>query len=169
MTLGSLDYVVLAFPGNRFKGEILPELNAIRASGIVRLVDLIFIQKDQQGQVTTTEVSDLQGEEAQRYRSLMGDISGLVTQEDLEIAANDIPLNSSAAFLLFEQTAAYPPQAGYPPQAPAPPRAAGAPTQAASAPADRLVQLKILGDLHASGVLTDQEFEREKQRILQQS
>ena len=104
MTLGPLDYVVLVFPGNQFKGEILPELNAIRTSGVVRLVDLIFIRKDQQGQVTTTEVSDLQGEEAQRYRSLLGDISGLVTQEDLEIAANDIPLNSSAAFLLFEQT-----------------------------------------------------------------
>ena len=67
------------------------------------------------------------------------------------------------------QTAAYPPQAGYPSQAPAPPRAVGAPTQSASAPADRLAQLKMLGDLHASGVLTDEEFEREKHLILQQS
>jgi uncharacterized membrane protein len=102
MTLGPLDFVELAFPGNQFKGEILPELNAIRASGVVRLVDLIFIQKDEQGHVTTTEASDLQGEEGQRYSHLIGDLSGLLTQEDIEIAANELPPNSSAAFLLLE-------------------------------------------------------------------
>lgn len=104
MALGPLDFVVLDFPGNQFKGEILPELNAIRASGVVRLVDLIFILKDQQGHITITEASDLKGEDAQRYRQLTGDLSGLLTQEDIERAANGIPLNSSAAFILFEHT-----------------------------------------------------------------
>ncbi len=104
MALGPLDFVELAFPGNQFKGEILPELNAIRASGVVRLVDLIFIQKDEQGHVTTTEVSDLKGEEAQRYSHLIGDLSGLLTEEDIEIAANELSPNSSAAFILFEHT-----------------------------------------------------------------
>lgn len=104
MALGPLDFVVLDFPGNQFKGEILPELNAIRASGVVRLVDLIFILKDQQGHITITEASDLKGEDAQHYRQLTGDLSGLLTQEDIERAANDIPSNSSAAFILFEHT-----------------------------------------------------------------
>jgi hypothetical protein len=104
MALGPLDFVELAFPGNQFRGEILPELNAIRASGVVRLVDLIFIQKDQEGHLTITEASDLKGEDVQRYRQLTGDLGGLLTQEDIEIAANDVPLNSSAAFLLFEHT-----------------------------------------------------------------
>lgn len=104
MALGPLDFVVLDFPGNQFKGEILPELNAIRASGVVRLVDLIFILKDQQGHITITEASDLKGEDAQRYRQLTGDLSGLLTREDIEAAANDIPPNSSAAFILFEHT-----------------------------------------------------------------
>lgn len=104
MALGPLDFVVLDFPGNQFKGEILPELNAIRASGVVRLVDLIFILKDQQGHITITEASDLKGEDAQRYRQLTGDLSGLLTREDIEAAANNIPPNSSAAFILFEHT-----------------------------------------------------------------
>jgi uncharacterized membrane protein len=104
MTLGPLDFIVIDFPGNQFKGEVLPELNAIRASGVVRLVDFIFILKDQQGQITITEVSDLKGEDAQRYRQLTGDLSGLLTREDIELAANDIPPNSSAAFILFEHT-----------------------------------------------------------------
>ena len=104
MALGPLDFVVLDFPGNQFKGEILPELNAIRASGVVQIVDLIFILKDQQGHITITEASDLKGEDAQRYRQLTGDLSGLLTREDIEAAANDIPPNSSAAFILFEHT-----------------------------------------------------------------
>ena len=104
MALGPLDFVVLDFPGNQFKGEILPELNAIRASGVIRLVDLIFILKDQQGHITINEASDLKGEDAQRYRQLTGDLSGLLTREDIEMAANDIPPNSSAAFILFEHT-----------------------------------------------------------------
>jgi hypothetical protein len=66
--------------------------------------------------------------------------------------------------------AAYPPQVGYPPQAPAPaPSAAGGQAVATNAPPDRIAQLKMLADLHASGVLTDQEFEAEKRRILQQT
>ena len=104
MTLGPLDFIVIDFPGNQFKGEVLPELDAIRASGVVRLVDLIFILKDQQGQITITEASDLKGEDAQRYRQFTGDLSGLLTREDIELAANDIPPNSSAAFILFEHT-----------------------------------------------------------------
>lgn len=74
------------------------------------------------------------------------------------------------------QQASYPPQAAYPPQAGYPPPAAtSAPSaalgqgEAASAAPDRITRLKMLADLHASGVLNDQEFEIEKQRILQQS
>ena len=104
MALGPLDFVVLAFPGNQFKGEILPELNALRASGVIRLVDLIFLRKDQQEHLTITEVSDLTGEEARRYSHLTSDLSGLLTEEDIEIAANNVPPNSSAALLLFEHT-----------------------------------------------------------------
>ncbi|HEY7347895.1 MAG TPA: SHOCT domain-containing protein [Ktedonobacterales bacterium] len=70
----------------------------------------------------------------------------------------------------LEQQAAYQEQAPYPPQAPMPgPSAATGQAGAASASPDRIAQLKTLGDLHASGVLTDQEFETEKRRILQQS
>lgn len=68
----------------------------------------------------------------------------------------------------YPPQAAYPPQAGYPPPASAP-SATGGQGEAASAAPDRITQLKTLADLHASGVLNDQEFEIEKQRILQQS
>ena len=70
----------------------------------------------------------------------------------------------------YPPQAAYSPQAGYPSQAPAPtPSSPPGQAGAASVPPDRITQLKMLGDLHAAGVLNDQEFEVEKRRILQQS
>lgn len=70
----------------------------------------------------------------------------------------------------YSPQAAYPSQAGYPPPASAPaPSAAIGQAEAAGAAPDRITQLKMLADLHASGVLNDQEFATEKQRILRQS
>ena len=63
-----------------------------------------------------------------------------------------------------QQVPPYPQYQPYqaPPQAPP----ASPQQQAVLADTDRLAQLKLLGDLHEKGVLTDDEFEREKQRIL---
>jgi hypothetical protein len=77
------------------------------------------------------------------------------------------PYPSQAAYP--PQATPYPPQAGYPPPASMPAPSAATEQAAASAPPDRITQLKMLADLRASGVLNDQEFETEKRRILQQS
>lgn len=104
MTLGPLEYLVVGFEGNRFTGQILPELRAAREKGIIRVVDLFFLKKDEQGATVAMELSDLSGEEAEQLAPLAGDILGLLTPEDIEQAAHDMPNNSSAALLLFEHT-----------------------------------------------------------------
>ncbi|MFL5664953.1 MAG: hypothetical protein ACJ8BW_26935, partial [Ktedonobacteraceae bacterium] len=65
MTLGPLEYLVVGFEGNRFTGQILPELRAAREKGIIRVVDLFFLKKDEQGDTVAMELSDLSGEEAE--------------------------------------------------------------------------------------------------------
>ena len=104
MTLGPLEYLVVGFEGNRFTGQIMPELRAVREKGIIRVVDLFFLKKDENGNVTTMELSDLSGEEAQQYAHLGSDILSLLAPEDIEQAAQSVPNNSSAALLLFEHT-----------------------------------------------------------------
>jgi hypothetical protein len=104
MTLGPLEYLVVRFEGNRFTGQILPELRAVREKGIIRVVDLFFLKKDENGSVTAMEVSDLSGEEAKPYAHLVSDILGLLAPEDIEQAAQSMPNNSSAALVLFEHT-----------------------------------------------------------------
>ncbi len=62
MVLGPLEYLVVGFEKYRFTGQILAELRAAQEKGIIRVVDLCVIQKDEQGNVTQRELSDLSGE-----------------------------------------------------------------------------------------------------------
>ena len=59
MTLGPLEYLVVGFEGNRFTGQILSELCAAKEKGIIRVIDLFVIKKDEQGNVTALALSDL--------------------------------------------------------------------------------------------------------------
>jgi hypothetical protein len=104
MTLGPLEYLVVGFEGNRFTGQILAELRAARDKGIIRVVDLFVLKKDEQGNVTALELSDLSGEEAAELGPLAGDLIGLLAPEDIEQVAAGIPNNSAAGLLLFEHT-----------------------------------------------------------------
>src|SRR5262249_5058810 len=100
--MGPLEYVVIEFEGNHFTGEILPELRALRDKGIIRIVDLLFMQKDAQGKVTAQELSDLNEEEARPYGPIAGDMLDVLSEEDVLTAAADLPLNSSGAIALLE-------------------------------------------------------------------
>ena len=99
---GPLEYVVIGFDGNRFTGEILPKLIEIEQQGCVRLVDLVFISKDEAGNLTLLEISDLDEEEATAYEPLLNEFHGLLTDEDVAEVALELPENSSAAVALFE-------------------------------------------------------------------
>ncbi len=104
MTLGPLEYLIVGFEGTRFTGQILAELRAARDKGIIRVVDLFAIRKDEQGNVTALELSDLSVEEAAELGPLAGDLMGMFAPEDIEQAAASIPNNGAAGLLLFEHT-----------------------------------------------------------------
>ena len=104
MTLGPLEYVLIGFEGNRFTGQILPELRAARDKGVIRVIDLLFILKDQNGNTAVMELSDLSGEEAEQFGPIANDMLEVLSQEDVEAVANDIPNNSSAGLLVIEHT-----------------------------------------------------------------
>ena len=99
---GPLEYVVIQFNGSRFTGEILPSLLALEEQGCVWLVDLVFISKDEVGDVTLLEISDLDAEEAAAYAPVIDEFHSLFTAEDIAAAADGLPANSSAAVLLLE-------------------------------------------------------------------
>jgi len=104
MDVGPVEYVVVAFPGNRFRGEIAPELRALVASGTVRILDLTFVKKDADGVVSYVELDALDPMEASVFDDIEGEVGGLFSQEDLELIAEELVPDSSAAVLLWEDT-----------------------------------------------------------------
>ena len=102
MSLGPVEYIILEFPGNHFKSEIVPALAKLIDSGTVRIIDLIFILKDGDGNVTTFEFDQL--EELAPFSTLEGEISGLINQEDIDYAADSLEPDTSAAVLVWEDT-----------------------------------------------------------------
>jgi len=59
MSLGPIEIIVVGFPENQFTGEIVPALTDLVESGIVRIVDLVFIAKDDDGAVAAVELNAL--------------------------------------------------------------------------------------------------------------
>ena len=104
MTLGPLDYLVVGFPGNQFKGEIAPAINEARKKGIIRLVDLVFIMKDESGATVTMELTDMPDEVKTAFSSAVGDLEGLFTPEDIATLTREVPPGNSALIVLYEHT-----------------------------------------------------------------
>ncbi len=100
MTLGPVEYINVGFPGNKFKGDIAPELVALVESGTVPVLDLVFIGKDEDGNVLAFEIDEL--EDAGALDELEGEFGGLIGPEDIEFVASKLEPGSSAALLLWE-------------------------------------------------------------------
>lgn len=75
--LGPVQLLVVGFHEGNFTGEILEELRRLREQDIVRLVDLMFVTKDEEGNVAALEHSDLSQEEAMEFGAVAGALLGL--------------------------------------------------------------------------------------------
>ncbi len=102
MDIGPLEYVVIGFEDDHFTTEILPELKALQASSLIRVVDLLFLIKDAGGEVTMREVHELNEESGHAYDDLVDDLSGWLTAEDIAKLAEAIPPGTSAVVVLLE-------------------------------------------------------------------
>ncbi len=102
MGIGPVQYMVVSFPGNQFKGEIAPALEDLVRSGTIRIIDLAFIVKDADGSMAGMELEDVGSEVFQAFESLTAERGGFVSEEDLQAVAGVLAPNSSAAILVWE-------------------------------------------------------------------
>jgi hypothetical protein len=102
MSIGPVEYMIVAFPGNRLKGEIVPALAELVDGGTLRIIDLAFVMKDADGVVVTAEMGDLDSEVFKAFDALSPETMGLLNQEDLAAAGEELEPNSSAALLVWE-------------------------------------------------------------------
>ncbi|HBJ73904.1 MAG TPA: hypothetical protein DDY88_09480 [Actinobacteria bacterium] len=104
MEIGPVEYLVVEFPGNEFKGEIAPEIAALAQAGIVRILDLVFITKDENGDVIWLEADAVDGELAMGFLDSFDQIQGLLNEEDIATVAAELAPNSSAGLILWENS-----------------------------------------------------------------
>ena len=97
-----LEYALIKFEDARPTGKIVPELLDLAARGIVRFIDIVFIQKEADGNIRTVELNDLDPESYEMFVPIGEHVSSLFTNDDLEIAASKLPENSAAMLLLWE-------------------------------------------------------------------
>jgi len=103
-SLGPLDILVLEFPGNQFKGEILHNLHELVAAGTIRILDLVIITKNQAGHVSALELNELGVKASDALAPLHVSISQLITREDIDAVGAELDNNSTAGVLVFENT-----------------------------------------------------------------
>jgi hypothetical protein len=106
MAVGPIQYIVVGFPGNKFNGQIVPELAKLIESRTVRILDLIFVGKNDGGDVVAFEFDQL--DELEAFASLDGEIGGLLSDEDVAYVGSILEPGNSAALLVWEDLWAAP-------------------------------------------------------------
>jgi uncharacterized membrane protein len=101
MEVGPVDVYIIGFPGNKFSGRIAPAILELVENGTIRVLDLLFVTKDAEGVVTTIEAADLD-EEGAGFLAIDVAQPGALGDEDAEEVSGDLPSNSSALLIAFE-------------------------------------------------------------------
>ncbi|MCX5391600.1 DUF6325 family protein [Streptomyces sp. NBC_00094] len=106
--MGPVDFLVIEFPGNRMTGEGFPLLLDLVDRGVIRVLDLLFVRKDDDGSVVALELADLDGDGRLDLSVFEGASSGLLGQSDLDEAGMALEPGNAAGILVYENLWAAP-------------------------------------------------------------
>jgi hypothetical protein len=102
--MGPIDYIVLEWPGRQPDGSVAPLIIDLVDRGIIRIIDIAVMVKDEEGNVAALDLAALEGE----FSEFEGASTGLLDQEDLDEAAAALEPGTSAAVLVWENRWAAP-------------------------------------------------------------
>jgi hypothetical protein len=103
MSLGPVDVYIIGFPENRFTGEIVPAITKQVQAGVIRILDVLFVSKAADGTITTLSAQDI-GPNGAAFAELDLIEPGSLNAEDADEVADDLPANSSALLIAYENT-----------------------------------------------------------------
>ena len=106
--LGPVDYIVVEFPGSKFNGEIAPALKDLVDRGVIRVLDIVILQKDDKGALEVAELSDLDESEVGSIRAYETELAMLLSEDDVIAVAEAIEPGTTAAVLVWENKWAVP-------------------------------------------------------------
>ena len=108
--LGPVDYLVVEFPADKanFSGDMASELSALVSRGLVRVLDLLLLKKNDDGSVEGFESHDFGDDELGELRALEDELALLLAEEDVESIGAAMEPGSVAAVLVYENVWAAP-------------------------------------------------------------
>ena len=102
MSIGPVEYIAIAFPGNKFSGEIIPAIQKLQESGTIRVLDLVIITKNADGNVAAIELSDADAEQRAVLDVLGIERKNLLGEEDFEDIGAALDPNTTAGLMIWE-------------------------------------------------------------------
>ena len=102
--VGPIDYILIEFPGSQFNGQVAPNIVELVNSGTITLLDLVFVHKTNDGVVESLELAEVGPAAAGDLADLSVGYAGLLSDEDLDAAAEILEPGSSALLLVWENT-----------------------------------------------------------------
>ena len=109
LEVGPVDYLIVEWPvGSPPTGEAFPYLVDLVERGVIRLLDMSFIEKDESGNVLAIDIGDFDGDGFNDLAVFEGVSSGLLDEEDHQEAGNALQPGSAAAIVVYENTWAAP-------------------------------------------------------------
>jgi hypothetical protein len=100
--IGPVQYLIVVFPGSRFRGEIAPAVADLVEAGTIRIIDLAFVTKDADGATAFGELDGVDPDVRKGLARLDVEVSGMLSEDDLRGAAEALEPGSSAALLVWE-------------------------------------------------------------------
>ena len=104
MPLGPIEILCIKFPETAISKDIAAALKALIESQMIRIVDIVFVQKHGSGDVTMVEIDEMEHIDHSFLDPLVADISGLISEADVADVAEGLDNGSFAALMLFENT-----------------------------------------------------------------
>jgi len=105
--MGPIDYLIVEWPDRQPTGEAAPHLIDLVDRGLIRILDLAFIAKGEDGSVAALEIADV-GDEVEAFAAFEGASSGLLSDDDVAAAGEALEPGTSAALLVYENRWAAP-------------------------------------------------------------
>jgi hypothetical protein len=105
---GPISYLIVEFPGSRMTGEGLPILVDLVDRGLIRVLDLLFVQRETDETLRVVDLRDIDHDGTLDLTIFEGATSGLMDEDDIAEAGSVIEPGSSAAVLIYENRWAAP-------------------------------------------------------------
>jgi len=102
MSIGPVELVVLKYTGDRFTGVPAAKIQAMVDARIIRIIDVIFARKAEDGAVTILEINELEDEDSGTFDLIVADITSYLNHDDVRTLTASWEPRTSAVILLFE-------------------------------------------------------------------